>query len=167
MYILIIYIIIKFTSFFYKLRSLVPFEYLCKIYYAFIFPYINYRVEIYANCTKLVLDKLIKLNNKLLQILLNKNYDTPPIELYRSFNVLPIPLLYEMKMLEIVHKYYFHFYLFLLILVLVLYLYLYFYLYLFFKVISSLIALFISITLAINKIYIYLLLIPVLARNAC
>jgi len=100
--------IIKFTSFFYKLRTLVPFECLCKIYYAFVFPYINYGVEVYANCTKLALDKLIKLNNKLLRILLNKNYDTPTIELYRYFNVLPIPLLYEMKMLEIVHNFNFH-----------------------------------------------------------
>ena len=45
----------------------------------------------------------------MLRILLNKNYDTPTIELYRYFNVLPIPLLYEMKMLEIiVHKFNFH-----------------------------------------------------------
>lgn len=100
--------IIKFASFFYKLRSFVPKECLCKIYYAFVFPYINFGVEIYANCSNAALDKLIKLNNKLLRILLDKKYDTPNIELYRIINSLPIPLLHEMKLLEIVHKCYYH-----------------------------------------------------------
>ena len=105
--------IVKFCSFFYKLKSIVPKECLYKIYYAFVFPYVNYGVEIYANCSKLELDKLIKLNNKLLRIILGKKYDTPNIELCRIFNVLPIPLLHEMRLLQIVHKYYYHKYLFL------------------------------------------------------
>ena len=40
--------------------------------------------------------------------MLDKNYDTPNIELYRMFNVLPIPLLHEMKILELIHKFYYH-----------------------------------------------------------
>jgi len=58
--------IIKFTSFFYKLRTIVPRHCLCKIYYAFVYPYLNYDVQVYANSGKLMLDKLNKLNNKLL-----------------------------------------------------------------------------------------------------
>ena len=79
-----------------------------KLYYAFVFPHINYAVEIYANCSNSVLDKLNKLNNKLLRILLHKNYDTPNAELYRTFDILPIPLLHEMKLLELIHKFYHH-----------------------------------------------------------
>ena len=100
--------IIKFTSFFYKLRAIVPRDCLRKLFYTFVYPYINYGVEVYANCSKSVFDKLIKLNKKLLRILMEKNFDTPTIELYRTFNVLPIPLLHEMKLLEIVHKSYHH-----------------------------------------------------------
>jgi hypothetical protein len=100
--------IVKFTSLFYKLKTVVPKHCLSKLYYAFVFPYINYGVEVYANCSNSALDKLNKLNNKLLRILLDRNYTTPNIELYRLFNVLPIDLLHEMKLLEIVHKYYYH-----------------------------------------------------------
>ena len=100
--------VIKFVSLFYKLRSFVPKESLRNLYYAFVFPYFNYGVEVYANCSKLAIDRLNKLNNKLLRILLVKNYDTPNIELYRAFNVLPIPLLHEMRILELIHKFYYH-----------------------------------------------------------
>ena len=100
--------IVKFTSLFYKLRSFVPKDCLSKLYYAFVYPYIHYGVEVYANCSRSTLDKLIKLNNKLLRILLDKNYSTTNIDLYRTFKVLPIPLLHELKLLEIVHKHYYH-----------------------------------------------------------
>ena len=65
--------ILKFTSLFYKLRTFVPKDCLCKLYYAFVFSYISYGVEVYANYAKSVLDKLNKLN-KLLTIFLHKNY---------------------------------------------------------------------------------------------
>src|SRR3989442_2552058 len=61
-----------------------------------------------TKCTKLAIDKLNKVNNKLLLILLNTNCDTPNFELYRMFNVLPIPLLHEMKLLELIHTFYYH-----------------------------------------------------------
>ena len=78
-----------------------PKDCLYKKYYVFVYLYINYGVEVYANCSKVSLDKLSKLNNKLLRILLDKNYDTPNIEFYRTVDVLPISLLHEMRWLEI------------------------------------------------------------------
>src|ERR1700743_478054 len=106
MSILIMYII-TFVSLFYKLRTFVPKECLYKLYYAFVFPHINYAVEIYANCSNSILDKLNKLNNKLLRILYDKNYDTPNVELYRTFDILPIPLFHDMKLLQLIHKFYY------------------------------------------------------------
>jgi len=103
--------LLKFTSLFYKLRSFVPKNCLYKLYYAFVFPHINYGAEVYANCTKSSIDKLNTLNNKILRILLHTNYETPNIDLYRTFNVLPISLLHEMKLLELIQKYYYHKYL--------------------------------------------------------
>ena len=55
----------------------------------------------------LVLDKLVKLNNKLLRILLNKKMETPIPNLYKTLNVLPLPLLHELQMLVFVHKCYY------------------------------------------------------------
>ena len=92
------------SEFFYKIISLVPKECLSKLYYAFVHPYISYGIEIYANCCKTSLDQLIKANNKILRILLNKKLHTPVIELYREFNVLPISLLHESKLLHVVYK---------------------------------------------------------------
>ena len=43
-----------------------------------------------------------------MRILLNKPFDTPVIELYKSFNILPIFLLHDLKLLEIIFKYYYH-----------------------------------------------------------
>ena len=97
--------IIMFTSIVYKLRVIVPRDVLKKLYYAFIHPHIAYGIEVYANATKTSLDKLIKANNKILRIFLNKKFDTPNIELYRSLDVLPIPLLHEMSLLQIIFKF--------------------------------------------------------------
>ena len=99
--------LIKFTSIFYKVRNVLPFACLRKLYFAFIHPHLLYGVEVFANTAKSFLDKLVKLNNKLLRILLNKKMETPIISLYQSFNVLPLPLLHEMQMLVFVHKCYY------------------------------------------------------------
>ena len=90
---------------------MVPRDCLTKLYFAFVFPYLNYGVEIYANCCKECLDKLNKLNNKLLRIILGKTITTPNIDLYRLLNVLPIPLLHEYTLLELIHKFHYHKYL--------------------------------------------------------
>jgi len=64
--------IIRFCSIIYKLRMIVPRKVLNKLYYAFIYPYVSYGIEVYANTSKACLDKLIKANNKILRILLDK-----------------------------------------------------------------------------------------------
>ena len=96
--------LIKFTSLFYKVRNILPTACLHKLYFAFVHPHILYGIEVYANTCKTKLDKLMKLNNKLIRILLNKKWLTPVKELYIELDVLPIPLLHEMKILDLIHK---------------------------------------------------------------
>ena len=100
--------IIKFTSIFYKVRDILPRDCLSKLYYSFVHPHILYGIEVYANASKSSLDKLCKLNNKLLRILLCKNMSTPVHKLYASLNILPIPILHEMQLLTFVQKCIFH-----------------------------------------------------------
>jgi len=71
------------------------------IYYAFVYPHILYGIEIYANTKPSDLDKLNKLNNKLLRILQNKPIITPLCELYKSYNTLSIPNLHKYQLLFI------------------------------------------------------------------
>ena len=50
------------------------------------------------------LNKLIKLNNKILRIIQNKKMDCPLIDLYLAYNTLPIPALYQFQLLIIMFK---------------------------------------------------------------
>ena len=60
--------IIKFTSIFYKLRSILTNDCIKQIYYALVYPHLLYGVEIYANTFDNHIDPLLKLNNKILRI---------------------------------------------------------------------------------------------------
>ena len=100
--------LLKFTSIFYKMRSILPKTCLKNLYFAFIQPHILYGIEVYANTYQASIDKLCKLNNKLLRILLNKKLRTPIMDLYTELNTLPIPLLHEYQLLIFVFKCFFH-----------------------------------------------------------
>ena len=76
----------KYTSIFYKLRGKLPGQMLRDIYYAFIHSHVLHGVEIYANTKPTYLDKLMKLNNKLLRILQCKPITTPICELYKTYD---------------------------------------------------------------------------------
>ena len=95
-------------SIFYKLRGVVPVYCLKKLYFSFVQPHLLYGVEVYANVLPSALDRLHKLNNRILRILQGRKLRTPVSELYTAFNVLPIPLLHEMKMLTLAHKFIHH-----------------------------------------------------------
>jgi Reverse transcriptase (RNA-dependent DNA polymerase) len=100
--------LVKFVGIFYKLRSVLPFDCLKKMYFAFVHPHLLYGIEVYGNATITALDKLNKLNNKILRILLNKQIRTPVMELYKEYNTFPISILYQMQMLIFVQKCVYH-----------------------------------------------------------
>jgi len=79
-----------------------------KIYYAFVHPYLMYGIEIYANTYVTYLDKLFKINNKLLRILQNQPLATPVSQLYTSFNLLSIDKLHVLQILLLVFKCLYH-----------------------------------------------------------
>src|SRR5271156_4485921 len=54
----------------------------------------------------MAIDRLCKLNNKILRILLMKRTDT--IQLYKAYNTLPLPLLHESQIILLIHKIYYH-----------------------------------------------------------
>jgi len=57
------------------------------IYCAFAYPHILYGIEICANIKPSYVDKLNKLNNKLIRILRNKLITTALCELYKSLSI--------------------------------------------------------------------------------
>ena len=66
--------------------------------------HILYGVELYANTYAVHLDKLTKLNNKILRILQNKPVLTPTSELYTAYNTLPIVELHRQQILILAQK---------------------------------------------------------------
>jgi len=79
-----------------------------EIYYAFIHSHVLYGVEIYANSKPTYLDKLMKLNNKLLRILQCKPITTPIRKLYKTYNTLLITDLHKQQLLLFFHKFIHH-----------------------------------------------------------
>ena len=61
-------------------------------------------IELYGNTKASYIDKLIKLNNKLLRILQSKPLSTPTRELYKTYNTLQLLDLHKQQLLLFVHK---------------------------------------------------------------
>jgi hypothetical protein len=79
-----------------------------QIYFAFVHSRILYGIEVYANTCNNYLDKLTKLNNKILRILQNRPLSVSVKDLYKKYNTLPIPELLEQQLLILVHEFLFH-----------------------------------------------------------
>ena len=81
-----------------------PKDALRTLYYAFVYPHLLYGVEMYANTSHTHLDKLMKLNNKILRILHNRPRLTAIKSLYHEYGTLPINELHEYQLLLFVYK---------------------------------------------------------------
>ena len=97
--------LVKFIGIFYKLRSKLPAWCLRTIYYSYVHPHLLYGIEVYANTHSTYLDKIIKLNNKLLRILQNKDTTCCNFDLYLMYNTLPVDQLHVFQLLCLVHKF--------------------------------------------------------------
>jgi len=93
--------LIKFTSIFAKLRVILPAGVLKKLYFALVHSRLLSGIEVYGNAEMSVLDKLIKLNNKILRIIQWQKMDCPLFELYNRYNTLPIPALFQYQLLKL------------------------------------------------------------------
>ena len=97
--------ILKFTSIFYKIRTKLNIDVLRLLYFAFVYPHIHYGIEIYGNTYHCHLNKLEKLNNKILRISQKKSLSAHIVDLYKSFDTLPVSLLHDYHILLFLHKY--------------------------------------------------------------
>jgi len=61
--------LIKFTGIFYTIRLKLSPVWMTSIYYVFVYPHLLYGIEIYANTFDTYLDRIRKLNNKILRII--------------------------------------------------------------------------------------------------
>ena len=88
----------------YKIRYKIPEWCLHNIYFAFVYPYITYGLEIYGNTCASYLDKITKLNNKILRILQRKGRRCCTNCFYIQYNTLPPVQLFAYHVINLVHK---------------------------------------------------------------
>ena len=88
---------------FYYLRDKVPMNYARQIYYATVYPHINYCLEIYGGCNDTVLKKLQTKQNGLMKVLTKKEYRYPTNALHHENKILKVKHIYELKLLSFVH----------------------------------------------------------------
>jgi len=83
--------VVKYIGIFYKLRNILPATVLQTIYFAFVHPHILYGTEMYGSASISHLDKLSKLNNKLLRILQRRDLCIRTDELYKNITLYQLP----------------------------------------------------------------------------
>jgi hypothetical protein len=95
----------RLSSIFYKVRKKIPKVALKQLYFALVHSAVQYGIEIYANTKKTYLEDLRLINNRILRIIQFNNMRTPIVDLYKSFQTLPINLLHDYKVCLFVYKY--------------------------------------------------------------
>lgn len=96
--------IVKFTGIFYKIRDSISPNILKQLYFATVYPIVQYGIEIYANTKPTYLKHLRTLNNKILRILQYKDRKSNTKDLYQAYGTLDINSLHEHKLLLLGHK---------------------------------------------------------------
>jgi hypothetical protein len=96
--------LVKYVGIFLKLRNRLPDWCLRTLYYAYVQPHILNGVEIYGNTRASYLEKLQKVNNKILRILQHKEARTNLIDLYYSYETLPIDQLHLYQTMSLVYR---------------------------------------------------------------
>jgi hypothetical protein len=78
----------------------------CKrdVYFALIYSILTYCIQVYANVAKSVINPLLIKCNRLLRLLHLKLRNTPVLDLYSSFDTLPINSLFEYHTAKFLHK---------------------------------------------------------------
>ena len=94
----------KFVGIFYKISFFIPEKILKILYFSMIHPKLLYAIELYANAYQISLHDLIILNNRILRICQKKDRRAITVDLYSSFNTLPIDKLFKFRILMLAHS---------------------------------------------------------------
>ena len=99
--------IVKFVGLFHKRRSFLPNDCCKNLYFAFVHSTISYGIEIYGNTFQTYLLIIEKTVNKILRILqCKRRRETHVIDLYKTYNTLPVSSLLKLHVLKFVHTFY-------------------------------------------------------------
>ncbi len=76
---------------------------LLHIYYALFYSSVYYCLLVYGTASASVLDPIFKLQKRFVRIIENTDMLSPSLPIFKKHNIIPIPHLYKMKILRILH----------------------------------------------------------------
>ena len=95
--------LMKFCGLFYRIRDIIPEDCARTLYFSFVHTRLLYGLEVYGSACATHLNKLMKLNNKILRIILHKPFRSPTIDLYNYFNILLLTLQHDLLLVKLFH----------------------------------------------------------------
>ena len=89
---------------FYNVRNFINSHIIRSLYYCCIYSRIKYGLEIYGSCSKSLIQKLQVIQNKLLRVIMNKDYRFNTNRLHRELNIFKITHVHQMSVLNFTHN---------------------------------------------------------------
>ena len=86
-----------------KLRHFVPRNTLINIYKSLILPHISYGIAVWGKAAKVHLDKILKLQKRVLRLIYFGDYTSHAIPFFSSSNILPVEMLYFKSVSILMH----------------------------------------------------------------
>ena len=88
-----------------KARKFISSPYLITLYYAFLYPYLNYCIEVWGGAATTRMDSLIKLQKKAVRIITSSGYRDHTAPLFLRLKILNLEKLYILKILTFMYKF--------------------------------------------------------------
>ena len=88
-----------------KARKYLPKSSLITLYYSFIYPYINYCLEVWGKCTNNILSKIFILQKRAMRIISNSPWRAPSQPIFDELKILPLHKIYVYKIGLLMYKY--------------------------------------------------------------
>ena len=88
-----------------KARKYISTPYLLTLYYAFLYPYLNYCIEVWGSAATTRMQTLIKLQKASVRIITSSRYRDHTAPLFQKLGILPIDKLYIWKVLIFMYKF--------------------------------------------------------------
>ena len=88
-----------------KAKKYLPKSCLITLYYSFIYPYLNYCLEVWGKTTDKVLDKIFKVQGRALRIINTSSRKTATTLLFDELQILPLKKIYQYKIATMMFKF--------------------------------------------------------------
>ena len=88
-----------------KARKTLNYESLLKLYYAFIYPYLTYCIEIWGGTYNTYINTIFLQQKKIIRLIANAKRDAKSTPLFNKFQILTLSKIYVYRILMFMHKY--------------------------------------------------------------